>query len=1421
MKKLITLLSALLLTVASVSAQTAYAIWCEGSKTLYFDYTAAAISAGDVYEGQTVTNVWTDDQVLNSYYRAASRFSPAVYPFTTDVERVVFKPSFENARPLTTSGWFADCENLKELTGLAYLNTEEVKSMGSMFSYCKMLSNLDLSELNTSNVTSLYRMFYLCSSLTSLELSGFNTSNVTDMSDMFYGCSSLTSLDLSGFNTSNVTKMSGMFDGCSSLTSLDMASFDTSSVTTMGSMFRGCSAMTDFDLSHFDTSNVTSMYEMFGRCSSVTSLNLSGFDTSKVTDMQSMFDGCSKLKVLNIIDFFPSEATKINYMFRDCSQLKVIYCKYTWTNTQNPFAMFSGCENLVGAVPFDSGKTDVSMANPFTGYFTGKIDTGAYAILTGNNKTLYFDYSEMPVFVGDTYEGETITELWSGDDVLNSSTQLPKWLNSKTDIENFVIKPAFGECHPTSTAYWFYRERDTETVRSIQGLENLTTDMVTNMNGMFRWVSELKTLDLSNFDVFNVTSMDYMFYHCTNLTTIYCNYSWKANSSAGMFDNCTSLKGAVAYDSNKTDVSMANPLTGYFTKAGPMAYAILTGNTRTLYLDYTETPVYVGDTYEGETITELWRNNDVLKTGSQFPKWIKSKSYIEHIIIQPAFKDCHPASTAYWFYRDRDDENLVEIRGLENLTTDQVTNMEAMFRWASGVKTLDLTHFDTSNVTSMQNMFDHCHSLTALDLTHFDTSNVADMSYMFNCCYNLNTIYCNDSWSAASSNGMFMECNSLVGAVPFNSGKTDVAMANPTTGYFTVKMDSTAYAIWCEDNRTLYFDCADYLILPGSTYNGQTVTGVWKGDDALAGTYRSELHNKAEKIEFNENFQHVTTGESIGIFSNMGALKTIVNIQYLNTDNMTTMTQMFYQCKSLTQLDLSGFNTSNVKAMNQLFHSCSKLTRLNLSGFDTSKVTDMAEMFYGCSSLTNLDLSSFNTANVTDMTNMFMHTSKLGSLDLSNFNTEKVTSMTAMFWKSGITSIDVTGFSMESVKTLESMFYGCGKLKTIYCNDTWSAASSQGMFNECTALVGAVPFDSGKTDAAMANPTTGYFTSKPTPYLVWTEANKTLRFVYTLDNITEGSTFNGQTVTKVWKGDVLNQYDLSSEEMPVAWGEQSQIAEKVVIDESFKDFRPTSTVGWFLFSGVSEIEGLSNLNTSKVENMAFMFGYCQNLTSLDLSHFDTSNVVSMTAMFVFNSQLTSVDLSGFDTSKVADMSGMFAYCSALTTLDLSHFDTSNVIGMTQMFQGCANLTELNLYSFEVPVVEEVEAMFIDCTKLKTIYCPYSWTAKYSDDMFANCLSLEGAVKFDAVNKNDVTFANPTTGYFTVEAPYAPGNVNGDKDRDGKDIIDINDVVCIINHMAGTADWLPRANVNGDKKADGSPQVDINDVVAVINIMAGK
>lgn len=50
----------------------------------------------------------------------------------------------------------------------------------------------------------------------------------------------------------------------------------------------------------------------------------------------------------------------------------------------------------------------------------------------------------------------------------------------------------------------------------------------------------------------------------------------------------------------------------------------------------------------------------------------------------------------------------------------------------------------------------------------------------------------------------------------------------------------------------------------------------------------------------------------------------------------------------------------------------------------------MADMFFNCSSLTNLDLSSFHTDNLVVASGMFSYCSSLTVLDLSSFNTHNM-----------------------------------------------------------------------------------------------------------------------------------------------------------------------------------------------------------------------------------------------------------------------------------------------------------------------------------------------------------------------------------------------------------------------------------------------
>ena len=175
-------------------------------------------------------------------------------------------------------------------------------------------------------------------------------------------------------------------------------------------------------------------------------------------------------------------------------------------------------------------------------------------------------------------------------------------------VTKAVIDPSMKDAPLTSMRNMFYGGFHPETfvmqslsnMTSIEGLENLNTSTVTDMNnmfglcqslttldlssfntskvttfnGMFQGCENLKMADVSSFDINKVRDMGMMFLGCTKLTTICCDKDW-SNSTAEsgyMFSGCKKLVGGngTAFDSNVIDATYARPdggteSPGYFT----------------------------------------------------------------------------------------------------------------------------------------------------------------------------------------------------------------------------------------------------------------------------------------------------------------------------------------------------------------------------------------------------------------------------------------------------------------------------------------------------------------------------------------------------------------------------------------------------------------------------------------------------------------------------------------------------------------------------------------------------------------------------------------------------------------------------------------------------------------------------------------
>ena len=394
-----------------------------------------------------------------------------------------------------------------------------------------------------------------------------------------------------------------------------------------------------------------------------------------------------------------------------------------------------------------------------------------------------------------------------------------------------------------------------------------------------------------------------------------------------------------------------------------------------------------------------------------------------------------------------------------------------------------------------------------------------------------------------------------------------------------------------------------------------------------------------KSVVFDKSFKTYAPTSLKSFFAWLTNLETIKDLKYLNTEQVTDMSNMFYGCSALTSLDVTHFNTAKVTNMNYMFYRCSKLTSLDVTKFNTANVTNMSYMFCRCPVLSSLDVTKFNTANVTNMSYMFESCSALSSLDLSNFYTKEVGNMVCMF-------------------------SGCSALKTIYASDkfvTSKVQSGEGMFAFCRNLKGTIlEYNNSKTDHTYANcGTNGYFTP-----------------------VFEYAEFNEGTGTLTFRRGLSKPeraYALNLEASEPGWLTHKDEIKKVVFDASFANARPTSCCSWFWYcTNLATIEGIENLNTENVTNMGVMFCRCQNLSSLDLTNFNTGNVTNMYGMFSNCQNLSSLDLTSFNTANVTNMDYMFDGCSTLTTIYASEKFVTDQVNGGDMFNECRSLKD---YSF--------------------------------------------------------------------------------------------------------------------------------------------
>ena len=281
-----------------------------------------------------------------------------------------------------------------------------------------------------------------------------------------------------------------------------------------------------------------------------------------------------------------------------------------------------------------------------------------------------------------------------------------------------------------------------------------------------------------------------------------------------------------------------------------------------------------------------------LNVGSSYPAWYYTqREKIKTVVFDASFANARPTSCYYWFSGCN---NLTEIKGIENLNTENVTNMSYMFVKCKALTSLNLSNFNTEKVTDMEGMFKECSDLTSLDLSNFNTEKVTDMRGMFWECSNLTSLNLTrlNTEKVTAMNGMFYGCTKLE--------SLDLSKFN------TAKVTNM---------NQMFYGCSALTSLDITSFNTAEVTkmdNMFKSCDAL----------------------------------------TSLDLSNFNTAKVTNMSYMFKSCKALTSLDLTSFNTAKVENMKEMFYNSNALTTIYASDkFVTDKVTNSGSMFYGCTEL--------------------------------------------------------------------------------------------------------------------------------------------------------------------------------------------------------------------------------------------------------------------------------------------------------------------------------------------------------------------------------------------------------------------------------------------------------------------------------------
>ena len=556
-----------------------------------------------------------------------------------------------------------------------------------------------------------------------------------------------------------------LFNNLTNLTEFENLTYlDTSEVTDMSRMFYDCYGLKELDLSNFNTSNVSSIADMFFYCVSLETLDLSKFDTKKMTDMTGLFKACQKLKTLDLSGFNITNTPTMTDMFKDTILSSLTLgdeFRFVGTdcNLPKPAALTPG-EQLTGKwIKQNRGSYAHSPQGFMREYGKNDMTAGTYVAeikspFRWGDAPWTFDKNTGTLTIESGQLGQSSESPWNRKD------------NKKIDAKKIKRIILIGATKATEDASSLFK--DLNNLTAFEGLPNLDTSDVTDMNNMFSGCQSLKNLDLSGFRTKKVTNMNNMLANCKALETLDISgfYTWfdVSGNKPNMIDMFsgtspysvkfgTHFEFPSSIDATKFSLSPPNEKlkeeglypTGLITeKNGKWAPSTL----QQFFMSHLYKSIPAG-TYMIETVPIKWGDAQCSYDPDSRTLTVNSGNL---------YGD-GPWSTTRgplngWTMQDL---KKIVFTG-ENKLMNSEYNSQYTFTYLSKLEEIiGLENVDVSDLTKYRNMFEGCSSLKSLNLSNFDNTGFAtsdDPLYrMLLGCDSLSSITLGDNFSFSTTYG--------------------------------------------------------------------------------------------------------------------------------------------------------------------------------------------------------------------------------------------------------------------------------------------------------------------------------------------------------------------------------------------------------------------------------------------------------------------------------------------------------------------------------------------------------------------------------------------------------------------------------------------------------------------------------------------